>query len=184
MSKLYVSNLVTADGYFEGGPWEIDWHNVDAEFFAQAEDMWKTLGTILFGRKTYEGMAKHWTSEAAVKGDAEVAARMTATPKMVVSRTLKQVEWDHTRLVSDISEVAKLKAQSDKDVVIFGSSDLSASLLDAGLIDEIRQIVNPVLLGRGKPMFQGLEHRAKLKLLRTRTFGNGNVMLVYQPEKR
>jgi len=183
MTKLYVSNLVTADGYFEGGPWEIDWHNVDAEFFAQADEMWKTLGHILMGRKTYEGMLAYWTSEAAVKGDAVVAARMTDTPKIVISRTLKKAEWKNTTLVSEVSEIAALKAKSDKDMVVFGSSDLCASLLDAGLLDEIRQIVNPVLLGHGKPMFQGLRHKTKLKLLRTRTFANGNVMLVYEPEK-
>lgn len=181
MSKIYVSNLVTLDGYLEGGPWEIDWHNVDAEFFAQADEMWKTMGTILFGRKTYEGMASYWTSEAALKNDAAMAARMTATPKIVVSRTLQKAEWNNTRLVSDLSELAKLHAEPGKDLVIFGSSDLAASLLDAGLLDEIRQIVNPVLLGHGKPMFQGLKQKVKLELLRTRTFGNGNVMLVYAP---
>lgn len=184
MSTIYVSNLVTADGYFEESPWGIDWHNVDAEFFGQADEMWKTLGTILMGRKTYEGMHKHWTSDEAVKGDAEVAARMTNTPKLVLSRTLKKADWKNTTLVSDVAAIARLKAQSDKDMVIFGSSDVSAALLDGGLLDEVRQIINPVLLGHGKPMFQGLEHRTKLKLLRTRTFANGNVMLVYEPQKK
>jgi dihydrofolate reductase len=181
---IYVQNLVTLDGYLEGGPWEIDWHNVDAEFFGMVDEMWKNLGHIVFGRKTYEGMYSYWTGAEALKNDGEMAARMTNTPKIVLSRTLKTAEWNNTTLVHDLTDLAKLKAKSEKDLVVFGSSDVCAALLEAGLMDEVRQIVNPILLGKGKPMFQGLQHRVKLKLLRTRTFANGNVMLVYQPEKR
>jgi dihydrofolate reductase len=183
MREIVLSNLVTLDGYFEGKPWEIDWHNVDAEFFQQTSEMWETVDTILFGRKTYQGMEAYWTSEAGLKDDPVVSARMSSIAKVVVSRTLVRATWSNSRVVGDITEVARLKEQPGKDLVVLGSSDLAASLLDQGLLDEIRIIMNPVLLGQGKSMFHGLPRRTKLELVRTRTFANGNVMLVYRPHK-
>jgi dihydrofolate reductase len=182
MRKIIVSSLTTLDGYLEAGPWQIDWHNVDAEFFQHTSEMWETVDTILFGRKTYQGMESYWTSEAALKDDPVVTAKMNSIAKIVVSRTLVQAHWNNSRLMKDIAELRKLKEQPAQDIVVFGSSDLAASLLDVGLLDEIRLIVNPVLLGHGKPMFQGLKQQTKLKFVRARTFGNGNVMLVYHPK--
>ena len=186
MSKLFVQNLVTLDGYVESSPWGLEWHNVDAEFFAaHEEEIWGNLGGIVYGRKTYEGMYKYWTSEEGLKDSSKVAEKLLATPKFVVSSTLKNAEWKNTTVLHDLTELAKVKEKmGDKQMVIFGSSDLCASLLEAGMLDEVKQIVNPVLLGHGKPMFQGLKKTTKLKLLRTRTFKNGNVLLVYEPEKR
>ena len=109
---------------------------------------------------------------------------MNGTPKLVFSKSLTSVDWQGTRLVKGdaAEEIARLKRQPGKDMIIFGSSDLAGSLLQPGLLDECRIMVAPVVLGGGKALFQGLQHEQKLKLLRTRTFRSGNVLLVYQPE--
>ena len=109
---------------------------------------------------------------------------MNKTPKIVFSNTLKIAEWNNTMLVfgSAEEEVKKLKEQPGKDMVIFGSGELVTSLAEAGLIDEYRVIVNPIVLGKGRSLFGGLKERLKLKLISSRVFKSGNVLLTYQPD--
>jgi dihydrofolate reductase len=139
---------------------------------------------LLFGRVTYQLMASYWPTPAARTDDPIVAERMNNLPKIVVSRTLSKAEWQNTRLVKEnaIAEISKLKQQPGKDMAIFGSSDLTVSLAEAGLIDEYRIFVNPLFLGAGKPVLHGLQDRLHLKLINTRQFNSGVVMLCYQPE--
>ena len=183
MRKLLVFNLITLDGFFEGPGQNIDWHNVDAEFNEFALEQLAELGVIIFGRVTYQGMASFWPTPFALENDPVVAAQMNSISKIVVSRTLDKVEWNNTRLIKDnlAQEITRLKEQPGKDLAIFGSANLAASLLQMGLIDEIRVIVNPLLLGQGTPLFQGIAAPLKLKLLKTRTFHNGNLLLCYEP---
>ena len=183
MKKLILFNLVTLDGFFAGPTGDIDWHNVDDEFNQFAIEQLDTIDALLFGRVTYQLMANYWPTPAAAADDPIVAGRMNNLPKIVFSRTLEKVEWKNTRLVKDniAEEISKLKHQAGKDIFIFGSADLASSFTKLGLIDEYRVIVNPVVLGSGKPLFKGLNDRLNLKLLKTRTFGSGNVLLYYQP---
>jgi dihydrofolate reductase len=178
--------LVSLDGFFEGPNHEIDWHNVDEEFNEFAIRQLDDVDMLLFGRVTYQMMAAYWPTPVAIESDPIVAGKMNNTAKIVVSRTLERAEWSHTRLVREhaADEIAKLKQQPGKDLAIFGSSDLTVSLMQAGLVDEFRIMVNPVVLGGGKRLFEGLHDRAKLKLLRTRTFKSGNVLLYYRPDKQ
>lgn len=178
-------NLVTLDGYFEGPNREIDWHNVDDEFNEFAIEQLNTTDLLLFGRVTYELMASYWPTETAVKNDPIVAGKMNSLPKIVFSNMLSSVEWNNTRLVKEniTEEILKLKQQPGKDIFIFGSSDLSLTFIKHGLIDEYRIIVNPVVLGSGKPLFKGIDSRLNLKLIKTRTFKSGNVLLYYEPAK-
>jgi dihydrofolate reductase len=108
---------------------------------------------------------------------------MNSLPKFVFSKTLKNAEWSNTKLVKDgfVDEVSKLKQQSEKDIAIFGSSDLAVTLIDQGLINEYRIMINPIVLGDGKSLFSGIQNKLDLKLMKTRTFGNGNVLLYYVP---
>jgi dihydrofolate reductase len=110
---------------------------------------------------------------------------MNALPKIVFSRTLERAEWNNTRLVKGEAsmEVSKLKGEPGNDLFIFGSANLASSLTKQGLIDEYRLMVNPVILGRGVPFFQGLDDKLNLKLSKNRSFRNGNVLLYYQPER-
>jgi dihydrofolate reductase len=178
MRRLIVSNLVSLDGFFEGANKELDWHVVDEEFFAYAKDMLRDADTLLFGAATYELMAAYWPTAP----PDEIADKMNTVPKIVFSKKLRKVDWNNTRLVStDIQEeILKLKERPGKDIVILGSAQLASLLFPLGLIDEYRVILNPVLLGGGKPLFTGVMERIRLKLLSTKVFASGVVLLSYQ----
>jgi len=178
MRKVIVSNLMSLDGFFEGPNHELDWFVVDEEFFAYARDMLRGVDTIVFGRKTYQHMADYWPSAPAD----EIADQMNNLPKIVFSRTLESAEWQNSTLVKNdpIAEISKLKQLPGKDMVILGSASLASFLLQQGLIDEYRVILNPVLLGSGRPLFQDVKQRLRLKLSRTKLFGSGVVVLYYQ----
>lgn len=186
MRKIILFMLVSLDGYFEGPGQDISWHNVDAEFNEFAIKQTSELDALLFGRKTYELMAGYWPTETAKKDDPIVAGQMNSLPKIVVSKTLEKVEWNNSRLVKSnvAQEITKLKQQPGRDIAIFGSSDLAVALTQMGLVDEYRIMVNPVVLGDGKRLFSGMKDKLDLKLLKTKSFGNGNVLLYYQPGKR
>lgn len=186
MRKLTAFLLTSLDGYYEGEkPWEIDWHNVDDEFNELAIQQLDASDCLVFGRVTYQGMAQYWPSPEAVKNDPLVASRMNNTPKIVVSRTLTELqpEWANTRLIGEASELGEVKQQAGKDILVLGSSVLTTSLIDLGLLDELGIMVNPVLLGAGNSLASTATHRVPLELLRTRQFGNGNVLLTYKPQR-
>jgi dihydrofolate reductase len=140
----------------------------------------------MFGRITYQLMASYWPTQSAKQDDPIVADKMNNLPKIVISRTLDKAEWNNSRLIKEnvVEEISKLKQQLGKDIVIFGSSNLAVSLIQMHLIDEVRIIVNPVVLGSGKRLFEGIDHRLNLRLVRTKTFNSGNVLLCYQPGKK
>lgn len=174
-------NLVTLDGFFEGPKsWELDWHDTayGEELELLSIDQLKSAGMLLFGRVTYEGMASYWATQ---KG--EVADFMNSLPKLVFSKTLEKAEWNNTRLVKEnaADEVAKLKQQPGKDMFIFGSANLSSTLMQHGLVDEYRLCLAPIILGGGNPLFKPSPNRMKMKLLDVRTLKTGGVILRYQP---
>jgi dihydrofolate reductase len=173
--------MTTANGFYERGPWEIDWHNTDLEFNDFAIEQLELMDTLVFGRKTYEGMVAYWPTREAIDSDPVVAGKMNGLAKVVVSKTLARADWSNTRVVREPEAIAALKREPGKDALLIGSSDLALSLGALGLIDEYRIMVNPIALGKGKPLLQGLAQDLKLTLLRTRTFQNGNVLLVYVP---
>jgi dihydrofolate reductase len=186
MRKIISFLVATVDGYYEGPNQEFDWPIVDEEFNEFALQQLEEVDTLLFGRVTYQGMAGYWPTPAAQEDDPRIAAKMNDLPKIVVSRTLEEAEWANTRLIKgDVAgELTKLKQQPGKDIAIFGSSELTVSLLQMGLVDELRILVNPVVLGDGKSLFRTAGDRISLKLLKTRAFGSGNVLLYYQPAAR
>ena len=182
MRKLFAFNMVSLDGFFEGPNRDINWHNVDDEFNQFAIEQTSAVDTILFGRVTYELMAGYWPTPAATTDDPVIADLMNRLPKIVFSRTLQKAEWNNTRLIKDhiAEEITTLKQQPGKDLALFGSANLLSTLIQMGLIDEHRIIVNPIVLGSGTPLYQGLKEKLNLKLLKTKTFRNGNVLLYYQ----
>ena len=184
MRKLILFNLTSLDGYFEGPDRDINWHIVDDEFNEFAIQQTGEFGALLFGRVTYELMASYWPTEDAKRNAPAITEIMNRLPKIVFSKTLKKVEWENTRLVNEnfVEAISKLKQEAGKDIAIFGSSDLAVTLLEHGLLDELRIMVNPILLGEGKPIFQGIKTQLGLRLLKTRTFKSGNILLYYEPE--
>ncbi len=183
MRKVFLFMMVSLDGYFEGPDHDISWHNVDAEFNEFAIQQLGEIDTLLFGRRTYELMASYWPTEAALSDDPVVAGLMNNASKLVFSRTLQKVEWNNSRLANPdtIQEIRHQKNLPGKDLAIFGSSDLAASLAQNGLIDEFRIMVAPVLLGDGKALLQGIHGLLGLRLIKTKPFNNGNVLLYYEP---
>ena len=186
MRKIIFQMMVSLDGYFEGPNKELDWHLVDEEFNEYASDLLGSVDTILFGRLTYQLMAGYWPTSAAKTNDPVIAAKMNSLRKIVFSKTLAKAEWNNTVLVKDnaAEEILKLKRQPGKDMVIFGSSDLTVSLMDSDLVDEYRIFVNPVVLASGKPLLKGLKDRLSLSFIRAKIFKSGLVMLCYGPAER
>ncbi|NWJ46064.1 MAG: dihydrofolate reductase [Chloroflexi bacterium] len=182
MRKINVFMMVTLDGFFAGSNGEIDWHVTDDEFNDYAIEQLNAVDLLLFGRKTYELMVSYWPTPIAIDDDPIVAAKMNSLPKIVFSKTLEKVDWHNTRLVKDniSTEIQRLKQQPGSDLTIMGSSDLSAYFINQGLLDEFRLMVNPVVLGRGKALFNGIKEELKLKLMKSRTFSSGNVLNYYR----
>ena len=174
--------MVSLDGYFEGPFADISWHKVDAAFNDFAIKQLTETDTILFGRTTYQLMESYWTTTDAGNNEQAVAQLMNNTAKIVFSRTLGEARRNNTRLIKDNAgeEVAKLKQQPGKDVIVFGSADFSATLINLGLIDEYRIMVNPIILGKGHLLFTGIQHKIKLDLIKATPFSSGNVLLYYK----
>jgi dihydrofolate reductase len=182
MRKVYFFNMMSLDGYFEGLGHNLDWHQVDDEFNDFAIRQLQASDLIVFGRVTYSMMADYWPTPQSIEDDPEVANMMNETPKIVFSRTLSLAAWQNTRLVSSdpAEELRRLKQLPGKEIAIFGSAELAEGLLTSpGVIDELRIIVNPVLLGSGTPLFKVGSKGIKLALADVRHFENGNVLLTY-----
>ena len=184
MRKMFSFLMATLDGYYEGPNQEFDFWVVDDEFNRFSAAQLEEVDALVFGRVTYEGMAAYWPTPAAVEDDPGVAARMNGLPKTVVSRTLDKAEWANTRVVDAPEALLALKQQPGGEIAILGSSDLTVSLLQLGLVDELRIMVNPVVLGSGKSVFSTARERIRLKLVGRRDFESGNVLLYYHPAAR
>ncbi len=183
MRKIILMMQVSLDGYMEGPGRDIGWHLVDEELHQHFNDELRTMGGFLDGRVTHELMADFWPTadiDPANSGPMSEFARIwREMPKVVYSTTLQSAGWNTTvaRTV-DADEVKALKAQPGGDLAL-GGADLAATFRDLGLIDEYRIYVHPVLIGRGKPLFQPTDTTAPLRLAETRSFGNGVVLLRY-----
>lgn len=186
MRKLIVFNHISLDGYFVDANGDMRFAQnpiPDAEWDAFVSSNAGAGGTLVFGRVTYDLMVSFWPTPMAAQQMPDVAERMNSLPKVVFSRTMQAASWQNTKLIkSDITdEIKKMKNQAGTDMVIFGSGTIVSQLAQAGLIDEYQIVVDPVVLGEGRTMFDGLNEKLTLKLKSSRTFGNGNVLLCYEP---
>lgn len=183
MRTVTVFNSVTLDGYFTDAKGDMSWaHKDDPEWNAFVADNARGGGELLFGRVTYDLMAGFWPTPQAFETAPVVAERMNSLPKIVFSRTLDRAPWNNTRLVKGdpATEVRRMKQEPGNDMVIMGSGSIVAQLAQAGLIDEYQIALNPIALGKGRTMFDGVTRRLPLRLTKSRAFGNGNVFLCYQ----
>ena len=186
MRKLVVFNHVSLDGYFVDATGGMSWAYrgpADTEWNAFVEQNAGSGGALVFGRITYQMMAAWWPTPAAAQTLPVVAARMNAAPKIVFSRTLASVAWEPTTLLhgDPATEVARLKLESGPGLVVLGSGRIVAQLAQAGLVDEYQFVLNPVALGAGRTLFEGLERPLALRRTALRTFGNGNALLTCEP---
>ena len=180
MRKLIMWNVISLDGYFEGEKaWDLEFHDLawgkELEIFSI--EQLKSADMVIYGEKTYQGMAEYWS-----KAEGETADYMNKIPKVVCSSTLKTANWNNTIIMKDaVTEIPKLKQEGDGNMFVFGSGILSKSLMKANLFDEYRLCVVPVFLGKGRRLFnKGLPFQ-KLKLLEARPLQTGGVMLRYAP---
>ena len=178
MKKLIMWNVITLDGYFEGEkPWDLNFHSLvwgnELEHFVN--EQLKTVDLLIFGERTYKGMADYWSKETG--GTAE---QMNKLPKLVCSNKLESADWNNSTIIRDaVTEISKLKKDGSGNMFVFGSGELSESLMKANLFDEYRLCVAPVFLGKGKRLFnEGLPYQ-KLNLLEARSLQTGGIILRY-----
>lgn len=173
--------MVTIDGFFEGIDHSIEWHHVDEEFNEFAVEQLNSAGILLFGRRTYELMAGYWPTEIGMADDPVVADKMNTISKIVFSKSLRKSKWQNTRVYNEVSleNITTLKNQTDKDLLILGSSELASTFTKMDLIDEYRIMINPLVIGQGNPLFAHIHHILELQLLKTRIFKSGNVLINY-----
>ena len=187
MGRIVVTEFVSLDGVMEDpggaesfrhGGWTFEIDRGEGLTFKLEETM--ATDALLLGRVTYEGFAEAWPSR-----DGEFADKFNSLPKHVVSSTLDSPEWNNSSVLEgDLDgEVAKLKERYDGDVVVHGSAQLTQSLLDQDLVDELRLMVFPVVLGSGKGLFGETNDKKPLKLTSSKTVGDGVAILVYEPAR-
>jgi dihydrofolate reductase len=183
-NRLGVFENISLDGYFTDALGDMGWAHDgadDPEFAQFTTGNVKGGGALLFGRITYEMMAAFWPTEAAAKTMPEVAERMNARPKYVFSNTLKKAEWNNTTILvgEPVAELQRLKKESGDGITILGSGTIVTQLAQARLIDSYAFVVCPVILGRGRTVFDGVKERQNLKLEQSRSFKNGKTFLSY-----
>lgn len=185
MRNLIFFMHTSLDGFVAGPNGEMNWIKVDEEIFDFVATMTEKADTALYGRVTYEMMQNYWPtagdSPNASKHDKEHSAWYKKVPKIVLSRTLSEKGLENTTVISDhlADNINKIKKQDGKNILIFGSPRASHSLLNLGLIDEFWLFVNPILLGKGIPLFKDVPETTQLNLMESKTFSCGVIALHY-----
>jgi dihydrofolate reductase len=192
LRKIVVSPFVTLDGVMQGpgepdeiknGGWMLPY--ISEESLKHTFDELHSMDAILLGRASYQMLSAAWpamTDEGLLEGFAD---RMNSVRKYVVSKTLTDVAWNNTRILDgDLSqEIARLKQEGDRDIIVVGSCDLVHSLQQLDLVDEYRMMVPPVVVGNGKRLFGDGSKMKALKLIEPKIFRNGVMVLTYRPER-
>jgi dihydrofolate reductase len=186
MGRIVVTEFVSLDGVMQapgggedfqhaGWTFEIDQGEQGAKFKLD-----ETLQSqaLLLGRVTYEGFAAAWPSM-----EGEFADKFNSMPKYVVSSTLQEPEWNNSTVLEGdvVEEVSKLRQRLDGDIVVHGSAQLVQTLVEHDLVDELRVMVFPVVLGTGKRLFGATSDKKRLRLVDSKTVGDGVAILIYQP---
>ncbi len=182
MGKVIVFNLMSINGVFEAADPTLDWFNIDDEFNEFALNQLRSVDILLFGRQTYDGMYAYWTSDDASDNNPEFAKLMNTKKKIVFSKKMEKPQWEHTTVIKDNikQQIHQLKDKEKKDLIIFGSADLVSTFLKLELIDEIRIMISPIILGSGKPLFKEIQDNIRLKLMESRVLNSGNILLNYE----
>ena len=187
MRKLKLQMQVSINGFVAGPAGEMDWMewNWDDALNEYVADLTATVDTIIMGRKLAEGFIPYWAAIAANADDPQNAAgkQMTDMPKIIFSRTLQKSLWENTRLAtaSLSEEIARLKSEPGKDIIVYGGAAFVASLIEQNLIDEYHLFISPVAVDKGMTIFTS---KTNLKLVNTTAFKCGIVVLQYESLKK
>jgi dihydrofolate reductase len=185
MRKIVSFTHVSLDGFVCGLNGELEWFNIGDEIYADVELRLQKIGAAVYGRVTYGMMAGYWrtvpSNPDSSARDRAHAAWVEEIPKVVVSRSLEQVDWNNTSLIrADVAEeIGKLKQQPGNELMIFGSPKLTHLLAELGLVDEYLIYLNPVVVGAGTPLFAAGDKPSRLKLLEEKRFDAGVIALRY-----
>jgi dihydrofolate reductase len=182
--RSLASFIVTSlDGFHEGPNGEFDWPIVDEEFRNFAIDQLDEADTLGFGRATYEHMAAYWPTEQAQENDPAIASRMNAKPKLVFSTALQHADWSGTTIITGeaVERMNGVKSTPGGELLVIGSAHLTACFATARILDELRIMVCPIVIGQGRSLFEDLKDRVALRLSHVRQFDSGNVLLTYRP---
>ncbi len=186
MRKLKLQVQISVDGYVSGSDGEMDWMvwDWDEDLNQYVDELTDSIDTILLGRKMAAGFIDHWSHVAGDPLDPEYTGgqKMMAAHKIVYSKTVKQPIWKDMEVVSTdlVEDVAQRKNQDGKDMIVYGGASLVSALIEYGLIDEFFLFVNPALLGGGLSIFSQVHESQKLKLVESRPFECGIVLLHYE----
>ncbi|MRS63968.1 dihydrofolate reductase family protein [Larkinella terrae] len=191
MRKVKLQVQISIDGFVATSTGEQYWMawNWDDILKQYVSDIANSVDTMLIGRITYQGMANYWPSAAtnpeATADELEFASKMNELTKVVFSNTLTTADWYNSRIATEPieAEIARLKRQPGKDIIIYGGARIVSSLIKSGIIDEYHLFVNPVVLGTGMPIWNRISDRMNLRLINTTASSTGIVILCYQPEK-
>ena len=188
MRRIIAALQVSLDGFIEGPNRELDW--VDS--WEDPFDLLSQVDTCILGAGMYPGYEQYWRAiftnptapvpffdKIPTKGEVDYARFADRTPHIVLSRTMRDATWHNTRIVRDVEAIRELKAQSGKDMHAVGGAALVGSLMNAGLVDELRIVVQPIVLGSGKALFKDVEGRHALRLIATESPARGLVRLTY-----
>ena len=187
MKKIIAIEWLSLDGYFSDSNNGTDWFVSDEETWKYLLKLFSSFDTIVLGQVTYEMFSAYWPKpNPSDPNPKELIDFMNNSRKIVFSKSLKKAEWNNSVVKEDIDteEINKLKQGSGKDIVIFGSGSIVSQFTKLGLIDEYQFLINPVFLGIGKTIFKSEEAKATLKLLDSKKFECGNIMLRYEATKK
>lgn len=191
--KIIAALQVSVDGFIEGPNGEMDWAMMeDEETWRDVFEMLSHVDTFILGRKMYPGYERYWlavladpvgilpfSDRVASKNEIAYARLADSRQHIVLSSSLDKVAWKTTRIVRDVEDIQKMKQQPGKDMFAVGGATLVSSLMNLGLIDELRLMVNPLILGGGMALFKDVKERHSLKLIKAKPLKSGKVSLTY-----
>ena len=184
MRKLIVKEWITIDGIFDGDTMD-EWFNPfqSDERIEYIQSMIQSSDAMIYGRKTYEMLAPYWSKFK--NNEMGIAEKLNTVPKYVVSSSLKTADWNNSFIIPSniVEEISRLKNQPGQQILIDGSATLVQSLMGTALIDEYQFLVHPIVVGKGKKFFREGMHTPDLKLVKTKTFPLGVMLVCYQPVK-
>lgn len=183
MRKLNIFNFLSLNGFYKNAQGDISWHKHGQEEGEYSVDMLQEDHILLFGRITYQMMESYWPTPFALTNDPIVAKGMNEAEKIVFSSTLINANWNNTTIIKNnmVEEVKKLKNTPGKNLTLLGSGQVLTQLATHGLIDEYQLMIDPIAIGNGIPIFNGLKQQLALKLTDSKVFKSGTVLLTYRP---
>jgi dihydrofolate reductase len=186
MRKVKLSMQMTINGYVAGPNGENDWMtwNPDDEFLQFINSQFDSSDTMLLGRKLADGFIKHWENAVEKNPDTPFAKKIVDMPKVVFTKTLDESTWNNTTLAKGnlAEEIANLKKQNGKDIIVFGGAGFVSSLIKEGLIDEYHLIVNPTAIDNGMTIFNSLDRMQKFSPIQSKLYPGGKTVLSYKPK--